>query len=251
MDFRILGPLEALDGTRPVALGGRRRRAVLAALLLHANETVSNERLVDELWGESPPANALKTLQVNVSRLRKALPEGMLMTRGHGYELRVDADELDARRFERLLEEGRVELAAERPERALEALEAGLALWRGAPLADLAYEPFAQSEIARLDDQRLAALQARIDTDLALGKHAHVIGELQRLTSEHPLREGLHAQLMLALYRSGRQAEALEAYRKARATLVEGLGIEPGEELRAMERAVLAQDAALAAPTAP
>src|SRR4051812_32479467 len=210
MDFRILGPLEALDGTRLVALGGRRRRAVLAALLLHANETVSNERLVDELWGESPPANALKTLQVNVSRLRKALPEGMLMTRGHGYELRVDADELDARRFERLLEEGRVELAAERPERALEALEAGLALWRGAPLADLAYEPFAQSEIARLDDLRLAAEEQLVEAMLALGRHGEVIGPLERLVDEYPYRERLRAQLMLALYRADRQADALQ-----------------------------------------
>src|SRR5215212_1109103 len=157
MDFRILGPLEALDGTRPVALGGRRRRAVLAALLLHPNETVSNERLIDELWGESPPVNALKTLQVNVSRLRKALPEDVLLTRGHGYELRVERDELDARRFERLLDEARAELAAERPERGLEALERGLSLWRGTPFADLAYEPFAQAEIARLEDLRVAA----------------------------------------------------------------------------------------------
>src|SRR6185436_6800850 len=125
MDFRILGPLEALDGTRPVALGGRRRRAVLAALLLHPNETLSSERLIDELWGGSPPANALKTLQVHVSRLRKSLPEDVLVTRGHGYELRVEPEELDARRFERLLDEGRAELAAERPGRALEALERG------------------------------------------------------------------------------------------------------------------------------
>src|SRR3954470_20252191 len=175
MDFRILGPLEALDGPRPVALGGRRRRAVLAALLLHPNETVSSERLIDELWGETPPANALKTLQVNVSRLRKALPDGVLVTRGHGYELRVDTGQLDAGRFERLVDEGRAELAAERPERALEVLDDALSLWRGPPLADLAYEPFAQAEIARLEDLRVSADEQLVDAKLALGRHTEVI----------------------------------------------------------------------------
>ncbi|HKP19998.1 MAG TPA: BTAD domain-containing putative transcriptional regulator, partial [Thermoleophilaceae bacterium] len=246
MDFRILGPLEALDGTRPVALGGRRRRAVLAALLLHPNETLSSERLIDELWGESPPANALKTLQVNVSRLRKSLPEEVLVTRGHGYELRVEPDGLDARRFERLLDEGRAELAAERPERALEALERGLALWRGPPLADLAYEPFAQAEIARLEDLRVAADEQLVDAKLALGRHTEVIGQLERLVEEHPYRERPRAQLMLALYRADRQADALQAYHDARRQLVEELGIEPGERLRELEAAVLAQDPALA-----
>ena len=245
MDFRILGPLEALDGTRPVALGGRRRRAVLAALLLHPNETLSNERLIDELWGESPPANAIKTLQVNVSRLRKALPEEVLVTRGHGYELRVAPGELDARRFERLLEEARDELAAERPENALGALENALALWRGPPLADLAYEPFAQAEITRLEDLRLAADEQLVDAKLALGRHGEVIGQLERLVEEHPYRERLRAQLMVALYRADRQADALQAYQDARRQLVEELGIEPGERLREIEAAVLAQDPAL------
>ena len=245
MDFRILGPLEALDGPRPVALGGRRRRAVLAALLLHPNETLSSERLIDELWGESPPPNAIKTLQVNVSRLRKELPEGVLVTRGHGYELRVESEQVDAWRFERLLDEGRAELAAERPDGALDALERALALWRGAPLADLAYEPFAQAEIARLSDLRVAAGEQLVDAKLALGRHGEVIGPLERMVEEHPYRERLRAQLMLALYRADRQADALQAYQDARRQLVEELGIEPGERLRELEAAMLAQDPSL------
>jgi DNA-binding SARP family transcriptional activator len=248
MDFRILGPLEVLDGSRAVALGGHRRRAVFAALLLHRGETLSSERLVDELWGEGAPPNSVKTLQAHVSRLRKQLPEGVLVTRGHGYELQVEPGQLDADRFERLLDEGRAELAADRPGPALEALESALALWRGAPLADLAYEPFAQTEIARLDDLRVAAAEQAIDARLALGRHGEVIGELERLVDDHPYRERLRAQLMLALYRADRQADALQAYQDARRVLVEELGIEPGERLRELEAAVLAQDPELAVP---
>ena len=246
MDFRILGPLEALEGSRAVALGGQRRRAVLAALLLHVNEPVSSERLIDELWGEAAPEGAMKTLQVNVSRLRKALPEGVLVTRGHGYELCVEPDDLDAHRFERLVDEGRRALAAERPEAALEALESGLGLWRGPALADLSYEPFTQAEIARLEDLRVAALEQLIDAKLALARHGEVIGELERLVERHPYRERLRAQLMLALYRADRQADALQAYQDARRALVEELGIEPGVRLRELEAAVLAQDPGLA-----
>ena len=249
MDFRILGPLEVLEGAERVGLGGEKRRAVLALLLLHPNETVSSERMVDELWGESPPANALKTLQVHVSRLRKELGgagEGVLVTRGHGYELQLDLDQLDAQRFERLLEEGRGELAAGRPERALSLLESALSLWRGPPLADLAYEPFAQAEIARLEDLRLGAVEQLIEAKLALGRHVEVIAQLEGLVDEHPYRERLRAQLMLALYRADRQADALQAYQDARRQLVEELGIEPGERLRELERAVLAQDPSLA-----
>jgi predicted ATPase/DNA-binding SARP family transcriptional activator len=245
MNFRILGPLEALDGTRAVALGGHRRRAVLAALLLHRGETLSSERLVDLLWGESAPPNSVKTLQAHVSRLRKELPEGVLVTRGHGYELQVDPDQVDSERFERLLDQGRAELAADRHEPALEALESALALWRGAPLADLAYEPFAQAEIARLEDLRVAATEQLIEAKLALGRHTEVIGDLERLVEDHPYRERLRAQLMLALYRADRQADALQAYQEARRALVEELGIEPGERLRELEAAVLAQDPAL------
>jgi DNA-binding SARP family transcriptional activator len=252
MDFRILGPLEARDQGRGVRLGGGRQRALLALFLLHRGETLSTERLVDELWGERPPATAAKTVQVYISRLRKTLaggesddPAGVVVTREHGYELRLDPERLDAHRFERLVAEGRSELAAGRPERAASALEGALSLWRGPPLADLAYEPFAQPDIARLDDLRVAALEQLIEAKLALGRHAEVIAQLEALIGEHPYRERLRAQLMLALYRSDRQADALQAYQDARVTLVEELGIEPGARLRELERAILAQDPAL------
>ena len=249
MDFRILGPLEVLDEGRPIALGGSRQRALLALLLVHANETLTTDRLIDELWGEHPPAKAAKTVQMQLSRLRKALAgeagngsAGVVVTRERGYELVLDPERLDAQRFERLVAEGRSELAADRPERAVAALEGALSLWRGAPLAELAYEPFAQREIARLDDLRATALEALIEAKLALGGHAEVVGQLEALIGEYPYRERLRAQLMLALYRSDRQADALQAYQDARRTLVGELGIEPGERLRELERAILAQD---------
>jgi DNA-binding SARP family transcriptional activator len=252
MEFRILGPLEALEEGRVVALGGSRQRALLAVFLLHRGETLSTDRLIDELWGERAPATAAKTVQVYISRLRKALAggdgngsAGVVATREHGYELELDPERLDAHRFERLVAEGRSELAAGRPERAAAALEEALSLWRGPPLADLAYEPFAQGEIARLEGLRVAALEELIDANLALGRHAEVIGELERLIAGHPYRERPRAQLMLALYRSDRQADALQAYQDARRALVEELGIEPGERLRELERAILAQDPAL------
>ena len=255
MDFRILGPLEALDRGEPITLGGSRRRAVLALLLLHPNETLSSERLIDELWGEAPPATAAKALQAHVSRLRKALagaddagPDGPIVTRGHGYELRVEPGQLDSLRFERLVRDAQGALAGGGPEDALALLEDALKLWRGTPLADLAYEPFAQAEIARLEDLRIAAFEQLVEAKLALGRHAEVIGELEALIDEHPYRERLRAQLMLALYRSDRQADALQAYQNARTRLVEELGIEPGERLRELESAVLAQDPALAQP---
>ena len=249
MDFRILGPLEVLDEGRPIALGGSRQRALLALLLVHANETLTTDRLIDELWGERPPAKAAKTVQMQLSRLRKALAgeagngsAGVVVTRERGYELVLDPERLDAQRFERLVAEGRSELAADRPGRAVAALEGALSLWRGQPLAELAYEPFAQREIARLDDLRGTALEALIEAKLALGGHAEVVGQLEALIGDHPYRERLRAQLMLALYRSDRQADALQAYQDARRTLVEELGIEPGERLRELERAILAQD---------
>jgi predicted ATPase/class 3 adenylate cyclase/DNA-binding winged helix-turn-helix (wHTH) protein len=257
MDFRILGPLEALDGGEPVALEGSKRRALLALLLLHPNETLGSERLIDELWGERPPATAAKTLHVHVSRLRKALAGGagtggadVLVTREHGYELQLDLEQIDAHRFERLLNEGRRELAADRPDEALAALEEALSLWRGPPLGDLAYEPFAQVEIARLEDLRAETLEQLIEAKLALGRHVEVVGQLEALIDEHPFRERLRAQLMLALYRSERQADALQAYQEARRKLVEELGIEPGARLRELEQAILAQDPALAQPVA-
>jgi DNA-binding SARP family transcriptional activator len=255
MDFRILGPLEALEEGRAVRLGGGKQRALLALFLLHRGEALATDRLIDELWGERPPAGAAKTVQVYVSRLRRALAGGegddlaaLIATREHGYVLELDPDRLDAYRFERLVAEGRGELAAGRPERAAAALERALSLWRGRPLADLTYEPFAQREIARLDDLRVGALEQLIEARLALGAHAELVGQLEALIAEHPYRERLRAQLMLALYRSDRQADALQAYQDARRTLVEELGIEPGERLRELERAILAQDPALAAP---
>jgi DNA-binding SARP family transcriptional activator len=212
MDFRILGPLEALAEGRDVVPAGTKQRALLALLLLHANETLSRDRLIDELWGESPPATATKTVQVHVSRLRKALSAGngvgaVILTRERGYQLRVDPEQLDSHRFERLVAEGRTELAAGHPERAASAFESALAMWRGAPLADLADEPFAQRESGRLEDQRLAAIEDLGEAKLALGRHGELVGQLEALIGEHPYRERLRAQLMLALYRCERQAE--------------------------------------------
>jgi predicted ATPase/DNA-binding SARP family transcriptional activator len=256
MDFRILGRLEVLDEGRPIALGGAQPRALLALLLLHANQTLSTDRLIDELWDEHPPVTATKALQVHVSRLRKALvagncPGGVLVTREHGYELRVDPESLDAARFERLLQEGRGQLAASRPEHALAALEEALSLWRGAPLDEFAYRSFAQAEIARLEELQITALEQLGEAKLALGRHTELGAQLEALIREHPYREALHAQLMLALYRSDRQADALQAFQNARRTLVEELGIEPGERLRELERAILAHDAALIGPAPP
>ena len=255
MDFRILGPLEALDEGRDVAPAGNKQRALLALLLLHANETLPVERLIDELWGEHPPTTAAKTLQAHVSRLRKALDAAngggaVIVTREHGYQLRLDPDRLDAHHFERLVAEGRRELATGDPKRAAAAFEAALSLWRGAPLAGLGQEAFVPREAARLEDLRLAALEDLNEAKLALGHHSELVGELEALIGEHPYRERLRAQLMLALYRCERQADALQAYQNARRALVEELGIEPGERLRELERAVLAQDPALAAPAA-
>jgi len=262
MEFRILGPLEVLDEDRRVALGASKPRALLALLLLHRGETLGTERLIDALWGERPPATAAKSLQVHVSRLRKTLaPAGgeLIVTREHGYELAIDPEQVDAERFERLMGEGRSELAAGHAESAAAALEEALSLWRGRPLDDLAYEPFAQGEIARLDQLRVAALEQLIEAKLALGHHGEVVAQLETLVAEHPYRERLWGQLMLALYRCERQADALQSYQDARRTLVEELGIEPGERLRELERAILAQDPALglragdqsAAPVAP
>jgi predicted ATPase/DNA-binding SARP family transcriptional activator len=257
MEFRILGPLEALAEDREITLSGRKRRALLALLLLHANETLPVERLIDELWGEHPPASAAKALQVHVSRLRKALGtgagnggDGAIVTRERGYQLKLDPERLDAHRFERLVTEGRRELATGDAERATAAFEAALSLWRGVPLAGLAKEPFVPREAARLEDLRVAALEDLIEAKLALGRHAEIVAPLEALIVERPYRERLRAQLILALYRCERQADALQAYQDARRTLVEELGIEPGEHLRRLERAVLAQDPGLAAPEA-
>ena len=237
VEFRVLGPLEVVEYGSSLGLGGVKQRSLLALLLLHANEVVGTERLIDELWGAAPPATVAKSIHVYVSRLRKELGDERLVTRSPGYLLRVEPEELDLKRFEALLAEARdgdTDAAT-----TARTLRQALALWRGPPLADLAYEAFAQSEIARLEELRWAALEARIDAELASGRDAELVGELQGLVAEHPLRERLHGQLMLALYRSGRQADALEAYRGARELLVDELGLEPSEELKRLEAAML------------
>ena len=247
MEFRLLGPLEVVQRDSALAVGGGKQRALLAVLLLHANEVVSTDRLLDDLWGSSPPATAVKSIQLYVSRLRKELGEGRLVTRAPGYVLRVERSELDVARFEQLVGEARVAEA----ERAARKLREALALWRGRPLADLAYEPFAQAEIARLEELRLDALELRIEADLAGGRHTQLVGELEALVAEHPLRERLWMQLMLALYRSSRQAEALEAYRGARRVLDEQLGLDPSAELKQLQQSILEHDPALDLAPAP
>ena len=252
MDISILGPLEVRADDRAVPLGGVKPRALVAMLALHANQPVSAEHLARGLWGDDAPAGAVKTVQVHVSRLRKALGDpDVLTTTPAGYLLRVRPGELDAERFEELVADARRELSAGRAEPAGAVLRDALGLWRGAPLADLADHPFAPAEIARLEEQRLGAVELRVEADLAAGRHAELIAELERLTREHPWRERLHAQRMLALYRSGRQADALTAYRSAREVLVEELGIEPGTELRQLHQAVLDHDPSLDRPRAP
>jgi DNA-binding SARP family transcriptional activator len=232
VEFRVLGPLEVIDDGRAVPLGGARQRALLAILLTRANEVVSTDRLIDDLWGDSPPKTAANTVQFYVSQLRKLLGSDRIVTKAPGYAIRVEPGELDLERFEQLAAEGSSREA--------------LGLWHGAPLADFAYEAFAQAEIARLEELRLAVLEQRIDADLVHGRHAELVGELERLVAEHPLRERLRGQLMLALYRTGRQAEALEAYQATRRALVDELGIEPSPALQELEKAILRQDPALA-----
>jgi len=248
MEFRVLGSLEVVDHDGPVALGAPKQRTLLAVLLLHRGEPVSSDRLIDEIWGEQPPASATKLVQGYVSNLRKALGDGLLVTVGRGYVLRVEPGQVDVDRFETLVAEGRRALEGGDALTAGAVLREALALWRGPALADFAYEPFAQPEIARLEEARLAALEDRIDADLASGEHARLVGELEALVREHPLRERLQGQLMLALYRSGRQADALETYHTARDRLIDELGLEPGPELKELERAILAQDPALSPP---
>jgi peptide/nickel transport system substrate-binding protein len=248
MEFRLLGPFQASERGRPLEVGVGKQRALLALLLLRAGEVVSTYRLIDALWDEDPPASALNSVHVYVSNLRKALGSGRLETRGHGYMLALESEQLDLGRFERLLGEGRKCLAKGEADRAADALRAALALWGGPPLSDFASEPFAQGEIARLEELHSAALEERIEADLALGRHAELISELEALIHEHPLRERLRAQLMLALYRSGRQAEALAAYQQARKMLAEKLGLKPGRSLQELERAILRQDAELDPP---
>ncbi|MBA3329545.1 MAG: tetratricopeptide repeat protein, partial [Actinobacteria bacterium] len=248
MEFRILGPLEVSNESGPIPITAAKHRALLTHLLLHANEVVSADALVDALWGERPPTSARKLLQIYVSQLRKSLGDAVLMTRAPGYVIAVDLSRLDSARFERLLGEGSQALGEGNPALASTLLARALALWRGPPLADLAYDSLVQAEARRLEELRVKAIEQRNDADLQLGRHARLVGELQALVGEHPLQERLRAQLMLALYRSGRQAEAIDVYADARRALVAELGVEPSPELRELHRAILNQAPGLEPP---
>jgi len=250
-EFRILGPLDVRENRHSIDVGGGKQRALLAVLLLHAGETVSTDRLADALWGEQPPTSATSSMHAYVSRLRKALGRERVVRDSRGYRLAVEPDELDLHRFQRLLDSGRDRLAQGDAEAAAQTLRKALSLWRGPPLADFAYEPFAAEWIARLDELRLEALEERVDAELALGRHRQLVGELDKLVREHPLRERLRGQQMLALYRSGRQADALEVYRSGRRLLDEELGLEPDDALQRLEKAILNHDPSLEAPDAP
>jgi DNA-binding SARP family transcriptional activator len=245
MDFRILGPLEVRDGDREVRLPAGKQRALLALLVVNANRTLAIDRIVDDLWGEDVPESAQKMVQIHVSKLRKVLAPGLLHTRPPGYSLQLASDEIDLQRFERLVAAARRELDAGRAEEAAASFRAALELWRGPALAEFASEPFAPAEGARLEEVRISALEGRLEADLLLGRHGDLVGELEALIARYPLREGLRRQHMLALYRSGRQAEALSGYQDARRALADELGIEPSPALRELERRILQQDSSL------
>ena len=251
MEFRILGPLEVLEDGLPLALGRFKKRVVLAVLLLHPNEFVSRERLIDELWGLSPPATARKAVNVYISKLRQTLTRDghdPIATADGGYRLVVDPDLLDADRMRSLVAQARERMADGESEAASRLLEEALAFWRGPTLAGLALESFGRDEVAQLDVLRLNLVMDRNDCELALGRHEHVLSGLQVLVREHPLRERLRAQQMLALYRTDRQADALDAYRQARHDLIDELGIEPSESLQRLQQAILRHDPALEMP---
>lgn len=260
MNFRILGPLEVDREGRELPLRARQQRALLALLLLHANEVVPVDEIIDELWPEAPPASAARSVHALVSRLRRLLEggqatpngdedeHGILLTRAHGYVLRVAPDELDLHRFEALLSEGRSALAEGRPDAAARTLREALAIWRGPPLGEFASSSLVGVAIANLNERRLSALEERIEADLASGRTSELVAELETLVASHPLRERLRGQLMVALYRAGRQAEALQVYGEARRMLVGELGIEPSHALQRLEQAILRQDESLEPP---
>ena len=241
LDLRVLGPLEAHGDRGAIPLGGQKQRALLGLLVLNAGRVVATDRLLDELWGEQPPRTAATSLQNMVSNLRKALGAERLETRPPGYRLCVEQEETDLGRFERLVADARPLSGEQRSQ----VLSSALALWRGAPLADFAFETFAQSEIRRLEERRLVTLEERIEADLDCGRHSELVAELEALVEQHPFRERLRAQLMIALYRAGRQAEALQAYHDARRALVDELGIEPGRPLQELFARILRQDRSL------
>jgi len=250
---KLLGSLVVNTGTGETTLSGARQRTALAFLALNARSVVSADRLIEELWGDDPPSDPMNSLQSQISQLRRVLGPDRVVKQGTGYLLDIEPDAVDALRFERLVTAARG--PSESASTAADALREGLALWRGAPLADIGDAPFARAEASRLEELRMAAVEDRIDADLAQGLHSSLVGELRTLVAQAPLRERLHGQLMLALYRSGRQAEALRAYDSARKLLTEELGLSPGPELRRLEAAILAQDealtAAVRAPPAP
>ena len=250
-EFRVLGSFEAVDHDGPLRLGAPKQQALLAALLLHRGQPVSSDRLIEQLWGEQPPSSAIKIVQGYVSNLRKVLGDGLLVTRGHGYVLQIESCQVDVDRFESLVAQGRRAMREGDGRGAAELLVEGLALWRGPPLADFAYEPFAQGERARLEEAHLGALEDRIEADLMLGCHRDVVGELEALVAAYPHRERLLGQLMLAMYRSGRHADALDSYRRGQRALSDELGLEPGPELRTLEQRILNHDPALDAPVTP
>jgi DNA-binding SARP family transcriptional activator len=253
IEARLLGPFEILVEGERVDVRGGKQRELLAILLAHSNEVVSSDRLIEGLWRDAPPPSALKTLQTLISRLRSDLASasGALETEGYGYRLRVEPEHLDAETFRAGVEEGRSALARGDADAAAEKLRAALALWRGPALAEFRYDDFAQAEIARLEELRFAAQEERIAADLELGRHQELVVELEELVAEHPLRERLRGQLMLALYRAGRQAEALAMYDEGRRALAEELGLEPGEALQQLQRQILAHDPSVAAPEPP
>ena len=255
VEFSVLGPVEVMEDGRRLAVASGRQRSLLALLLMHPNRIVSTERIIDELWGDEPPGSGAKTIAFHVSRLRDALEpgrprgktNGILATEAAGYVLRIEPDRIDAVRCERLVSEARTLLAGDL-EAARARLGEALALWRGTPYADVADESFAQPEIRRLEELRARALEDRLEVDLALGRHADVIDELEALVAEQPLRERPRGQLMVALYRAGRQAEALRTYSAGRQVLADELGIDPGPELQQLEGWILRQDPGLEAP---
>ncbi|HEY8107406.1 MAG TPA: BTAD domain-containing putative transcriptional regulator, partial [Gaiellaceae bacterium] len=251
MQFRILGPIEARLDDGPVGLGAPKQRGLLALLLVNRRRVMTAEQLIDGVWGETPPASALQSLQVYVHGLRRALGAERIETAGHGYRAAVGEDELDLDRFERAFERGRAALAADRAEDAADELREALAIWRGPALADLSEETRRAAEADRLEELRLTALELRLDADLQCGGHDGVVAELEALTAEHPYHERFLQQRMLALYRCDRQAEALEVYRDARKVLSDELGLEPTPATQELERAILRQDPGLEAPAPP